>query len=96
MAHPNGGSGNIFNILHTFNRAYTFVGVNGVTFNSTTGEQIKAIQGLARDGITPVVVFMGERNRYGSVCSECWGFRIDRNKSRIGQCAEALDAIIKI
>jgi hypothetical protein len=49
---------------------------------------------MARDGATPTIVFIGERNRHGSTCKACWGFRVDCNQSRIGQCAEALDAVM--
>lgn len=91
MAHPNGGKGNRFATIHSFTQAHTFVGAEGVTFRSTTGEQICARQGKARDGTTPTIVFIGERNRHGSVCSACWGFRVDCNQSRVGQCAESLD-----
>jgi hypothetical protein len=94
MAHPNGGKGNRFSPKHSFAQASAFVGTKGVTFRSTTGEQIYAQRGMARDGVTPTIVFNGERTRHGSVCRACWGFRVDCNQSRIGQCAEALDAII--
>lgn len=95
MAHPNSGQGSRFYPKHTFTEAYTFVGADGVEFRSTTGERIHARQGLARDGVTPTIVFIGERNRHGSACKACWGFRVDCNQSRIGQCAEALDLVIK-
>ena len=94
MAHPNGSQGNKFYPKHSFGQAYTFVGIQGVKFRSTTGEHIQARQGLARDGVTLTIVFIGERNRHGSACKACWGFRVDCNQSRIGQCAEALDKII--
>lgn len=94
MAHPNGGQGNRFNTTHSFTQAYAFVGAEGVKFLSTTGEHIYAKQGMARDGETQTIVFIGERNRHGSTCKACWGFRIDCNQARIGQCAEALEAIL--
>lgn len=94
MAHPNGGQGNRFNTNHSFVQAYTFVGSEGVEFLSTTGEHIYARQGLARDGVTLTIVFIGERNRHGSACNACWGLRVDCNQSRIGQCAEALEKIL--
>jgi hypothetical protein len=94
MAPPNGGQGSRFNPRHTFAEAHAFIGVAGVDFRSTTGEHIHARQGLAGDGATLTIVFMGERNRHGSACPACWGFRVDCNQSRIGQCAEALDAAI--
>ena len=95
MAHPKGGSGSRFAVRHSFTKAYAFVGPNGTTFKSTTGEPITARQGHTRDGSVDTIVFMGERNRHGSTCSSCWGFRIDCNQSRIGQCAEALDKIVR-
>jgi hypothetical protein len=70
------------------------LGVKGVGFRSTTGEEINAIQGFTKDGKTPTIVFMGERHRHGSACRECWGFRKDCSGSFIGQCSEALDAIV--
>lgn len=94
MAHPNGGGGNIFPTNRSFIDAYKYVGLNGAIFKSTTGETIRAKQGTARDGITKTIVFYGERNRHGSVCESCWGYRKDCNGSRIGQCAEALDKVI--
>jgi hypothetical protein len=94
MPHPNGGSGPTFTPKHTFHQAHAYVGAKGVTFRSTTGERITASSRLAKDQSTPTIVFMGERNRHGSVCASCWGFRTDCNGSWIGQCADALDAII--
>lgn len=94
MAHPNGGQGNSFNPNHSFDQAYAFVGTKGVEFQSTTGERIHAREGVAGDGVTLTIVFVGERNRHGSACKACWGFRIDCNQSRIGQCVEALNKII--
>jgi len=44
--------------------------------------------------MTNTIVFTGERNRHGSVCASCWGFRIECNQARIGQCAQALDEIV--
>ena len=94
MVHPNGGQGSRFPVNHLFLEAFSFVGKGGVTFRSTTGERIKARQGIAKDRRTPTIVFIGERSKQGSVCHACWGFRIDCNQSRVGQCAEALDASI--
>ena len=64
---------------------------SGVTITSTTGEKIRVRAGTTRDKNTQTLVFQGERNRHGSACSACWGFRVDCSGSRIGQCAEALD-----
>ena len=95
MAHPNGGFGNTFTTTHTFSQAYNHVGPNGIMFNSTTGEKIKATQGMARDKVTKTIVFMGENVRHGSVCAACWGYRDSCNGGEwIGQCAEALDKSI--
>ncbi len=93
MAHPNGGE-NPFSVQHTFSQAFNFVGPGGFTFFSTTGEQIHARQGWASDKKTRTIVFHGERNVHGRVCHACWGFRVDCNQSRVGQCAEALDELI--
>ncbi len=91
MAHPNGGSGGTFKTHQTFAATYSYVGKHGVRFRSTTGERITASQGVAQDRKTPTIVFTGEKNRHGSACQACWGFRIDCNQSRIGHCAEPLD-----
>lgn len=95
MAHPHGGMGNIFQTNHSFSQAYAHVGAKGIKFKSTTGEQISATQGIAHDRITQTIVFVGKNSRHGSACSACWGYRVDCNKSRIGQCAEALDQSFK-
>jgi hypothetical protein len=95
MPHPARGSGSTFAAKHSFAKAYEFVGSKGVTFRSTTGAKINANQGMARDGITRTIVFVGEHSRHGSTCAACWGFRIDYNGSRIGQCAEALDGVVR-
>jgi hypothetical protein len=72
MAHPARGSGSTFSVKHSFAKAYEFVGSKGVTFRSTTGERIDANQGMARDGITRTIVFVGEHSRHGSTCAACW------------------------
>ena len=91
MAHPKGGNGNTFSTKHTFKQAYAHVGSRGIKFSSTTDEQISAKQGIAHDKITKTIVYVGKRSRHGSACEACWGYRIDCNQSRIGQCSEALD-----
>lgn len=91
MGHPNGGRGNYFNPVHSFEEAYLFVGESGYTFWSTTQETLKATWGIAEDGVTPTIVFVGERSRHGNVCHACWGFRENCSGTRIGQCTEALD-----
>jgi len=91
MGHPNGGKGNTFQIGHSFDEAYEHVWPQGVSFLSTTGEQIYATGSLTRDSTTETIVFMCEQNRHGSACKTSWGFRIDCSGSRIGQWAEALD-----
>lgn len=95
MPHPAGGSGMSFNPRHPFARAYEFVGRKGLAFRSTKQEKIFARQGMAQDRATRTIVFMGERNRHGSTCRQCWGFRVDCNGSWIGQCSEALDQIVR-
>jgi len=94
MAHPHGGDGNTFATKNSFAQAFSYVGPHGVSFKSTTGEQILASHGQTRDGNTDTIVFMGERSRHRSTCEACWVYRIDCNGSRIGQCAEALDDVI--
>lgn len=95
MPHPIGGYGNNFNPGHSFDQAYTFVGQGGVEFTSTTGETINAHQGMAQDGVTRTIVFIGENSRHGNVCPACWGYRRNCSQTRIGQCTEALDSIIR-
>ena len=94
MPHPQGGQGNMFQTQHTFDEAYAFVGVNGVEFESTTGEQMRAEQGIAQDGITPTIVLNGERHIHGRVCHACWGYRQSCTGERIGQGVEPLDDIV--
>jgi hypothetical protein len=91
MPHPEGGHGNFFNPKHTFEEAYTFVSRGDVEFLSTTKEKIIATTGLAQDHVTPTLVFYGENSRHGNVCRECWGYRSNCSRTRIGQCTEALD-----
>jgi hypothetical protein len=95
MPHPAGGSGASFNPRHTFAEAYEFVGRKGLAFRSTMHEKIVARQSMAKDRATHTIVFVGERNPHGSTCRRCWGFRVDCNGSWIGQCAEALDQIVR-
>ena len=94
MPHPDGGHGNYFNPVHTFDQAYAYVGGGNVSFTSTTGERITARRGMARDGVTPTLVFEGENCVHGNVCHACWGYRSNCSRTRIGQCVEALDGRI--
>jgi hypothetical protein len=94
MPHPNGGQGNTFPMNHTFDEAFAFVGTGGWQFSSTTGEAISARLALADDCVTEIISFHGERSYHGNVCSACWGFRMNCSGKRIGQCVEALDAVI--
>jgi viroplasmin and RNaseH domain-containing protein len=73
MGHPNGGKGNTFKTNHTYEEAYQYVRSNSVSFLSTTDERIIAKAGYTKDKTTKTIVFMGERNRHGSTCKECWG-----------------------
>ncbi|MFC1866550.1 hypothetical protein ACFL0H_00190 [Thermodesulfobacteriota bacterium] len=91
MPHPKGGHGNFFNPKHTFEEAFAFVIKGDVVFLSTTKEKIVATTGLAQDHVTPTLVFYGENSRHGNVCHECWGYRSNCSRTRIGQCTEALD-----
>ncbi len=91
MPHPKGGHGNFFNPKHTFGEAFALVSRGDVVFLSTTKEKIVATTGLAQDRLTPTIVFDGENSRHGNVCIECWGYRSNCSRTRIGQCTEALD-----
>ncbi len=91
MPHPDGGQGNYFSPVHTFDQAYEYIGDSSVSFTSTTGERITAWWGKARDGTTLTIVFEGENSRHGNVCHACWGYRNNCSQTRIGQCTEALD-----
>jgi hypothetical protein len=94
MGHPNGGRANYFNPKSSFDRALAYVDHGKVIFPSTTGEQIIATTGKARDGVTPTVVFQGINVKHGNVCQACWGYRLNCSGARIGQCTEALDSHI--
>jgi hypothetical protein len=94
MAHPNGGRGERFNRIHTFDQAYVAVGVNGIRCNSTTGRQIEVSQTIAGDGITPTITFREENGRPNNVCAACWDFRLNcngRTGTRIGHYVVGLD-----
>jgi hypothetical protein len=91
MSHPRGGRGSYFNPTHSFEQICQYIGHGIVTFASTTGELIRAGQGKTKDGITPTIVFIGEKSRHGNVCHACWGYRCNCSGTRIGQCTEALD-----
>jgi hypothetical protein len=91
MAHPNGGHGKKFPTKHTFNQAYTHIGINGIHFKSTTNERIFAVQSFAKDKKTRTIMYYGKHSRHGNVCSACWGYRVSCNKTWIGQCSETLD-----
>ena len=93
MPHPNGGIGNTFTTRKTFRDAFSQVGITGITLTSTTHEQITATQSMAQDGSTLTITFEGHNGRIGNVCEACWGFRQNCSGTRIGQCAEALDAV---
>jgi hypothetical protein len=91
MSHSRGGKGNYFSPVHTFGQVYEYVGYGTVTFISTTGEQISARQGKAKDGTTLAITFEGENSIHGNVCWACWGYRMNCSGTRIGQCTEGLD-----
>ncbi len=65
MPHPNGGSAARFHTRHTFAEVRELIGENGITFDSTTHERIKATQGFARDNLTPTIVFTGNTRDMG-------------------------------
>jgi len=94
MAHQNGGQGPFFSPRHQFHEVFNYVGKDGVEFKSTTGETIFARWGKTKEGNHDTIIFLGERNRHGSACEACWGYRTDCNGSWIGQCAQALDEAI--
>jgi len=94
MPHPDGGRGNSFGTEHTFEEAVKYVGSQGVSFKSTTGEKIRATLGWTRDGQHRTIVFMGERSRHGNVCSECWGYTYTCSGTQIGHCVKGLDRIM--
>jgi hypothetical protein len=94
MPHPNGSQGNPLTVRHTFQQAHSHVGVNGITFTSTTGETMTATQGVAQDGVTPTIVLSGERHVAGRVCSACWGFMLSCTGERIGHAVAPLDALL--
>lgn len=91
MAHPNGGRGNSFPLNHSFTELYHFIGKNKYCFLSSTQESIVAFQSMAKGSRTPIISFVGQHSRHGGVCEACWGFTIDCNGSRVGQCSRALD-----
>lgn len=94
MAHPNGGQGNPLQVHHSFQQAYLHVGVNGVAFTSTTGENMTATQGIAQDGVAPTIVLTGDRHVHGRVCSACWGYMQSCTGERIGQAVAPLDTLV--
>lgn len=91
MSHPDGGCGNYFEPVHSFEEAFNFIGPRGHSFYSTTNEEVQAVRGFAIDRTTRTISFIGERNRHGNVCEACWGFRMNCSGTRIGQCVQALD-----
>lgn len=94
MPHPDGGQGVFFEYIHSFSKAYEFVGENGLTFKSSTGEKIKANRSKAGDGITLTIVFVGENSKHGNVCNACWGYGKNCSSTRIKHCSEPLDKLI--
>ena len=58
-AHPDGGRGTQFGPHHSFEDAYSFIGLNGFTFKSTTGESIKARRSSTKSGLR-AITFDGE------------------------------------
>lgn len=94
MAHPNGSTGNVFPVRRSFGQAYTHIGLAGIDFESTTGEAMRATQGVAGDGVTPTIVLTGERNVHGRVCQACWGNMLSCTGERIGQAVAPLDSLV--
>lgn len=71
MPHPNGSRGNPLPVRHTFQQAYAHVGVDGISFHSTTAEAMTATRGVAQDGVTTTLILSGERHVAGRVCEAC-------------------------
>lgn len=94
MPHPNGSDGTPLPIKHTFRQAYAYVGQAGLVFTSTTGEPMKASQGLAGDGVTLTIVLRGQNSVHGRVCAACWGNSESCTGERVGQAVAPLDEVI--
>jgi len=94
MPHPSGGQGRVTPLTHSFSAAHSYVGAAGIAFRSTTGEQMHARQSTAADGVTPLLVFVGERSVHGRVCLACWGNAISCTGSRIQHATRGLDALL--
>jgi len=95
MPHPDGGRGNHFSTKHSFEQAYKYVGADGVSFKSTTGENMRATHGWTQDKQHMTIVFIGERTTHGNVCSACWGYANNCagtvTGTMIGHCVKGLD-----
>lgn len=96
MPHPQGSDGNLIQVRNSFDEIYQFVGANGTNFLSTTGESMTARQGMAGDGVTPIIVLEGERHVHGRVCVACWGYQTSCTGERIGQAVIGIDGIVNI
>ena len=94
MPHPNGSTGNVLHVAHSFAQAHAHVGRAGVAFVSTTGEAMTATQGLAGDGVTPTIVLQGQSHAHGRVCPACWGYVTSCTGERIGQAVSPLDLAV--
>lgn len=94
MPHPHGSDGNPIAINHTFRQAYAHVGLAGFEFISSTGELMRASQGLAGDGVTPTIVLRGQNSVHGRVCAACWGNSASCTGERIGHAVAPLDEAI--
>ncbi len=96
MPHPNGSQGKARLVLHTFDQVLAFVRqIQGkCSFQSSTGENMIATIGTARDGRTPLVVLKGERNVHGRVCEACWGYSSSCTGERVGQAIIPLDQMV--
>jgi len=58
MAYPHRRDGNKFALNNSFAQAFIYVGPHGVSFRSTTDEQIFAHHGKTRDGNTYTIVLL--------------------------------------
>jgi len=91
MPHPDGGSGECLNTVHTFEQAFDYVGEKEIALNLPSGEKFTAKRGMAGDGVTKTIVFFGRFSSRGNVCPACWGYRTNCNRNSNGEYAMAID-----
>lgn len=91
MPHPDGGSGEYLNPVHTFKQAYDYVGEEEIELNLLSGEKFTAKRGMAGDGVTKTIVFFGRFSSRGNVCPACWGYRTNCNRNSNSEYAMAIE-----